>query len=129
MGAETWARRASSMMLRGGGGTAVQLRLPAPAGATVADELGLVHGDAREVAVGPVLLRAVSGGATLLVSADVLEEALGLHDSKSVRNALRDATGVMAYGAWMLMDAIEVREVAGSAYLYKIALRWAEGSA
>lgn len=129
MSTEMWARRTSAMMLRGSGGTQVQLRLSAPAGATVADELGIVHGDAREVTVGPVLLRSVSGGASMLVSADVLEEALQLHDSRAVREALRDATGVMAFGEWMLMDSIEVREVAGSAYLYRIALRWAAGSA
>lgn len=129
MGAEIWARRASKAMVRGAGGTSVSLRLAAPAGATVADELGISNGEAREVLVAPVLLRASGNGVVLLVSADVLEEVLGLHDSKAVRDALRDATGVMAFGEWMLIDAIEAREIAGSAYLYRIVLRATAGSA
>lgn len=128
-GTGIWARRASAAMLRGAGGTSVSLRLAAPAGATVADELGLSVGEVREVLLSPVLLRANAGGAVLLVSADVLEGVLALHDAKAVRDALGDATGVMAFGEWMLIDAIEAREVAGSAYLYRIVLRATAGSA
>lgn len=126
---KVWARGAAASMVKVIGANAISLRVAAPAGATDADELGVVAGGFSEVLIAPVLVRETYVGADVLVSADVLHRALALEDAQAVRKALMDGEGVSALGAWIFVKDVAVREVAGEPYLYRLSLSRAKGSA
>ena len=126
---KVWARRAAKALVQSSGANAVALRMPAMAGSTDADELGMVASAFTEVALGPVLVRDAGKGVVVLVSADVLHKALSLEDSHAVKQTLQDCEGVSVFGEWMFVRAVEVREVGGEPYLYRMDLAAAEGSA
>lgn len=126
---KVWARRAAQALVQSAGTNTVVLRMPAAAGATDADELGMVATAFTEIPLGPVLVRQSGAGAAVLVSADVLHKALALEDARAVKRTLQDGEGVSVFGEWMFVRAVEVREVGGEPYLYRVELAAAEGTA
>ncbi|MBS1813597.1 MAG: hypothetical protein JSS87_01845 [Acidobacteria bacterium] len=126
---KVWARRAAHALVQSAGTNTVALRMPAAAGATDADELGIVASAWSEVPLWPVMVRTSARGTALLVSAEVLHAALSLEDAHAVKRALQECEGVSIAGAWMFVRAVEVREVGGEPYLYRMELVATEGSA
>ncbi len=123
------AVRAADTLLRGVGGRAVMLRLPATASAgDVTEQLGLAVPTFQDIALAPVVFRkararVAEGKATrweLLISASsitALAGSLGYGAAEAVFGA---AFGVLIDGLLMTVESATAAEVRGSPYLYRL---------
>lgn len=125
-----FATRAACAAVRVIGGCRITLRLPALPSATDASQLGLEEAGYNEVALAPVLIKAVSASeSVLLVSANVLHAALGLTKIADVRSAFAGSAGVAMQRGWWLLTEVQAMEAFGGPYLYQLRVRQAQGQA
>jgi hypothetical protein len=126
------AVRAADVLLRGVGGRAVMLRMPATASAgDVTEQLGLATPEFQDVELAPVVFRAaratvVEGKAAkweLLVSATAVQVLVGSLGYGAAEVLFGEAFGVLVDGVLMTVESATGAEVGGSAYLYRLVLR------
>jgi hypothetical protein len=126
------AARAADALLRGVGGRAVMLRIPATASAgDVTEQLGLAIPEFQDVELAPVVFRAARATATegkaarweLLVSATAVLELAGSMGYGAAEALFGAAFGVLIDGVLMTVESTTAAEVNGAAYLYRLVLR------
>lgn len=124
--------RAADVLLRGVGGRAVMLRMPALAGGgNAAEQLGLATPEFQDIELAPVVFRTVrarvaEGKAArweLLVSATVVRALLGSLGYGAAEALFGAAFGVLVDGVLMTVESATGAEVGGAAYLYRLVLR------
>lgn len=125
------ARRATDVLLRGTGGRAVQLRVPAPAVAgDVTEQLGLASPGFADVELAPVAFRRARARVAeekapmweLLVSAAALEKLAGSGQG-DVTVLMATAAGVLVDGVLMEIEAVTSSGMGGMAYVYRLLLQ------
>jgi hypothetical protein len=116
--------RAADALLRGNGGRAVLLRLPAPAVAgSAAEELGLAAPQFQDVELAPVLFRKAESTTTLLVSASVVRSIVGSLKFNSAEVLFETAAGVVIDGVlYTIVDSV-ASVFDGEPYSYCLTLR------
>lgn len=126
------AARAADALLRGVGGRAVMLRMPATASAAdAAEQLCLAVPEFQDVELAPVVFRSArarvaEGKAArweLLVSATAVEALVGSLGYGAAEALFGAAFGVLTDGVLMAVESTTGMEVRGSAYLYRLLLR------
>jgi hypothetical protein len=126
------AMRAADTLLRGVGGRAVMLRLPATASAgDVTEQLGLAVPEFQDVTLAPVVFRSAratvsEGKATkweLMVSATAIQTLLGSLGYGAAESLFGAAFGVLIDGVLMTIESATGAEVEGAVYLYRLVLR------
>jgi hypothetical protein len=124
--------RAADTLLRGVGGRAVMLRMPATASAgEVTEQLGLAAPEFQDVELAPVAFRSAratvaEGKAArwqLLVSASAVETLVGSMGYGAAEALFGAAFGVLIDGVLMTVESATGAEAGGSAYLYRLVLR------
>jgi hypothetical protein len=118
-------RRAADVLLRGVGGRAVMLRMPAPASAgDVTEQLGLAVPEFQDVELAPVVLeRGSAAERTMLVSANAVNVLVGSMGYSAANVLFADAFGVMVDGVLMEVESVMETELGGTPAIYRIALR------
>ena len=118
-------RRAADVLLRGAGGRAVMLRMPAPGNAgDVAEQLGLAVPEFQDVELAPVVLeRGSASGRTMLVSANAVNGLVGSMGYSAASVLFADAFGVLVDGVLMEVESVTETELGGVPYIYRVALR------
>jgi hypothetical protein len=126
------AKRAADALLRGVGGRAVTLRMPAPAGANdVNEQLGLATPQFQDVELAPVVFRSAratvaEGKAArweLLVSATTVQAMLGSLGFGAAEAIFAAAFGVLVDGVLLTIESATAAQADGAAYLYRLVLR------
>jgi hypothetical protein len=123
------ATRAADALLRGVGGRAVTLRMPAPAGTGDTEQLGLAVPEFQDIELAPVVFRsaqAAQGNALhreLLVSATAIAALAGSLGYGAAEAVFGAAFGVLADGVLFSIQSATVDVADGSAYLYRLSLR------
>ena len=126
------AVRAADVLLRGVGGRAVMLRMPATASAgDVTEQLGLAIPTFQDVALAPVVFRrararVAEGKAArweLLVSATAVEVLAGSLGYGAAEALFGAASGVFVDGVQMVVESATAAEVRGSPYFYRLVVR------
>ena len=123
------AARAADALLRGTGGRMVILRLPAPATAGDAEQLGLAVPEFQDIELAPVVMRSspgVQGKAPrreLLVSATAVAALAGSLGYGAAEALFAAAFGVLVDGVLLAIESATADESDGSAYLYRLFLR------
>ena len=126
------AMRAADVLLRGVGGRAVLLRIPATASAgDVTEQLGLAVPEFQDIELAPVVFRSAratvsEGNAAkweLLVSATALQFLLGSLGYGAAEALFGAAFGVLIDGVLMTIESATGAEAGGAAYLYRLVLR------
>jgi hypothetical protein len=123
------ATRAADALLRGVGGRAVILRLPAPAGAGDAEQLGLAAPEFQDIELAPVVFRSAQGAQgkalhrELLVSTTAVAALAGSLGYGAAEAVFGAAFGVMVDGVLLSIESATADEADGSAYLYRLILR------
>jgi hypothetical protein len=118
-------RLAADVLLRGVGGRAVMLRLPAPAGAgDVTEQLGLATPEFQDVELAPVLLERGNGATRLmLVSANAVNVLVGSIGYSAANVLFANAFGVLVDGVLMEVESVTDTELSGTPYIYRVTLR------
>src|SRR5580704_1969635 len=118
-------RRAADVLLRGVGGRAVMLRMPATASAgDVTEQLGLAVPQFQDVELAPVVLeRGSATGRTMLVSANAVNALVGSMGYSAASVVFADAFGVLVDGVLMEMEAVAETELGGTPAIYRLSLR------
>jgi hypothetical protein len=118
-------RRAADVLLRGVGGRAVMLRMPAPASVgDVTEQLGLAVPQFQDVELAPVVLeRGSATGRTMLVSANAVNALVGSMGYSAVSVLFADAFGVLVDGVLMEVGSVAETELGGAAAIYRLSLR------
>jgi hypothetical protein len=118
-------RRAADVLLRGVGGRAVMLRMPAPASAgDVTEQLGLAVPQFQDVELAPVVLqRGSAAGREMLVSANAVNALVGSMGYSAASVLFADAFGVLVDEVLMEVESVAETEVSGAAYIYRLMLR------
>lgn len=123
--------RAADALLRGVGGRAVLLRMPAPASAgDVAEQLGLETPQFQDVELAPVVFRkartTVSDGKAakweLMVSASAVEALVGSLGYSAASVLFATAFGVLVDGVLMTVESATESEANGAPYVYRVVL-------
>ncbi|MEO6924352.1 MAG: hypothetical protein ABI142_11040 [Bryocella sp.] len=126
------AVRAADALLRGVGGRAVMLRMPASASAgAVTEQLGLGVPMFQDVELAPVVFRSAratvaEGNAAkweLLVSATAVQSLLGSLGYGAPEAMFGAAFGVWIDGVLLAVESATGAEVSGAPYLYRLVLR------
>jgi len=123
------AARAADALLRGTGGRMVILRLPAPATAGDAEQLGLAVPEFQDIELAPVVVRSAQpaqGKAPhreLLVSATAVAALAGSLGYGAAEALFAAAFGVMVDGVLLSIESVTTHEAEGSTYLYCLSLR------
>jgi hypothetical protein len=132
LGATGVAARAADVLLRGTGGRAVMLRMPAPAGAgDVAEQLGLEVPGFQDMELAPVVFRsaraAVAEGKAakweMLVSATAVDGLTGSQGYSAASVLFAGAFGVLVDEVLMAVESVTAAEVNGAVYVYRLVLR------
>jgi hypothetical protein len=118
-------RRAANVLLRGVGGRAVMLRLPAPASAgDVTEQLGLAVPQFQDVELAPVVLERGNGTTRqLLVSANAVNALVGSMGYSAANVLFAGAFGVLVDGVLMEIESVMDTELSGTPYIYRLVLR------
>jgi len=118
-------RRAADVLLRGVGGRAVTLRMPAPASAgDVTEQLGLAVPEFQDVELAPVVLeRGSAAGRTMLVSANAVNVLAGSMGYSAASVLFANAFGVLVDGVLMEVESVAESELGGAPAIYRIALQ------
>jgi hypothetical protein len=118
-------RRAADVLLRGVGGRAVMLRMPAPAGVgDVTEQLGLAVPQFQDVELAPVVLeRGSTTVRTMLVSANAVNALVGSMGYSASSVLFADAFGVLVDGVLMEVASVAETELGGAAAVYRVGLR------
>jgi hypothetical protein len=118
-------RRAADVLLRGAGGRAVMLRMPAPGNAgDVAEQLGLAVPEFQDVELAPVVLqRGSATGREMLVSANVVNALVGSMGYSAASVLFADAFGVLVDGVLMEVESLAETELGGASAIYRLSLR------
>jgi hypothetical protein len=118
-------RRAADVLLRGVGGRAVMLRMPAPGNAgDVAEQLGLAVPEFQDVELAPVVLqRGSATGREMLVSANVVNALVGSMGYSAASVLFADAFGVLVDGVLMEVESLAETELGGASAIYRLSLR------
>lgn len=114
------AQRAADAMLRSLGGTRVIVRTKAPAGTDDASQMGLVAPDFQDVVLEPVVVRPVSAGVQMMISARSVETATGAKDASLGRALFAECFGIVVDGVVMRVLSCVTNELFGAVYLYRI---------
>ena len=126
------ALRAAEALLRGTGGRAVMLRLPAPAtGVAEQEQIGLVAPKFNDVELSPVVFRrsqpqAKADGTArweLLVSAISVAAIVDATGSESASAVFATAFGVMVGETLMEIEAVSSSDMDGAPYVFRLRLR------
>jgi hypothetical protein len=126
------AVRAADVLLRGAGGRAVLLRIPAQASAgDVTEQLGLAVPEFQDVALSPVVFRkarvttAVGEAAKweLMVSATAVLALVGSLGYSSASVLFATAFGVLIDSVLMEVVSATESELYGAPYVYRLVLR------
>jgi hypothetical protein len=124
--------RVADALLRGVGGRAVLLRLPAPASAgVVAEQLGLATPEFQDMELAPVVFRkaraTVSDGKAakweLMVSATAVTGLVGSLGYSAANVLFATAFGVLIDGVLMEIESATESEASGAPYVYRLVLR------
>jgi hypothetical protein len=127
-----FAGRVADALLRGVGGRAVMLRVPAPGSAgDDAEQLGLVAPEFQDVELAPVVFRkaratTVTGKASrqeMLVSAATVKALVGSLGYSAASVLFANAAGVLVDGVLMGVESATESEVGGAPYVYRLTLR------
>jgi hypothetical protein len=118
-------RRAADVLLRGVGGRAVMLRMPAPASVgDVTEQLGLAVPEFQDVELAPVVLeRGSEAGRTMLVSANAVNGLVGSMGYSAASVLFADAFGVLVDGVLMEVESVAETELGGVPAIYRLSLR------
>lgn len=125
------AQRAADTLLRSLGGFSVALQMPAVSAAGETAEIGIATQAYQQLPLSPAIFRRVriplSEGVPekyeLMVSASAVEQQVGALQLSSADALFAQAAGVAVNGKLFLIEAIEVPEAFGQAYLYRLQLR------
>jgi hypothetical protein len=126
------AVRAADVLLRGVGGRAVMLRMPAPASAgDTTEELGLAVPEFQDLELAPVVFRKVRATVAdgkvakyeLLVSARAVSVLVRSTGNSAADVLFANAFGVLVDGVLMAVESATASEVGGVAYVYRLVLR------
>jgi hypothetical protein len=118
--------RAAEAMLRALGGEPVGLLFPAILSAAgTANELGLGAVAAEEVALAPVIVRALAPDAgrvrrELLFPAAVIAAQVELRAAASAEALFQSALGIVHQGRLLHIESVTPELFGGSAYLYRV---------
>jgi hypothetical protein len=118
-------RRSADVLLRGVGGQAVMLRMPAPANVgDVTEQLGLAVPEFQDVELAPVALERGNGKTrTMLVSANAVSGLVGSMGYSAADVLFADAFGVLVDGVLMEVESVTETELGGAPAIYRVALR------
>jgi hypothetical protein len=128
----TAAVRAADVLLRGAGGRAVLLRIPAQASAgDMTEQLGLAVPEFQDAALSPVVFRKARTTASvgkvaqweLMVSATAVQALVGSLGYSSASVLFATAFGVLIDGVLMEVESATESEVYGAPYVYRLVLR------
>ena len=125
------ARRSAECLLRGVGGSAVTLRLPAPAAMpAITDELGLATPEFQDVELSPVVFRKArqqlrEDGARweLMVSAIAVAGVLGGAGVTDASDLFSGAFGVLSDGVLLEIVSASSSDIGGEPCVYRLVLR------
>jgi hypothetical protein len=126
------AVRAADVLLRGAGGRAVLLRMPAQASAgDITEQLGLAVPEFQDLQLTPVVFRkarvttAVEEAAKweLMVSATAVQALVGSLGYSSASVLFATAFGVLIDDVLMEVESATESEVYGAPYVYRLVLR------
>jgi hypothetical protein len=118
-------RHAADVLLRGVGGRAVMLRMPAPANAgDVTEQLGLAVPEFQDVELAPVVLeRGSAATRQMLVSANAVNVLVGSLGYSAGNVLFANAFGVLVDGVLMEVESVAETELSGTPYIYRLTLR------
>ncbi len=117
------AVRAAEALLRTLGGGAVVVRIRFPLEATGNNlELGIAGAATEDVTLSPVVVRNFSAqqGTELLISAATLARAREIQDAATAREFFSGAVGVVVEERLLRILFVQVDELAGTPYLYRV---------
>ena len=125
------ARRVAESLLRGSGGRAVSLRVPAPVSEpTINEELGLASPEFQDIELSPVVFRKAraqgrSAGTfwELIISAISVGQVLGTVGDSDASALFAGAFGVLIDGTLMEIESMSASDMDGSPYVYRVVLR------
>lgn len=126
------AARATDALLRGVGGRAVMLRMPAPASAgDVAEQLGLETPQFQDMELSPVVFRRARASSAeagsvkweLMVSATAVEALVGSLGYSAANVLFGTAFGVLVDGVLMTVVSATASSAFGKPYVYRLWLR------
>lgn len=130
------ARRATTALLRAGGGTTASLQMPPLQGdSTDAGQMGLNAPGFLSLPLAPVVFRKARASMQngelakyeLLVSADAVAAQVTQLQLSSAQALFAQASGVVVAGKLFLIEATSASESQGQAYLYRLLLQEASG--
>ena len=116
------AERVADAVLRGTGGRIVLLRVPAPASASDAEQLGLAIPQFRDVQIGPAAFRTTRNTKTLLMSAKAVRTAVHAVSAASAEAMFRDAVGLLIDGDLYRIEKTVAMGSAGQPYCWALML-------
>lgn len=126
------AVHAADTLLRGVGGRAVMLRIPATASAgDITEQLGLAVPEFQDIELAPVIFRSVRAVVAegkpakweLLVSAAAVETLVGSMGYGAAESLFGAAFGILIDGVLMTVESTTAMVTAGAAFLYRLVLR------
>jgi hypothetical protein len=116
------AVRTAEALLRGTGGRAVVLRIPAPALQGEADQMGLAAPEFQDVELAPCVFRKCGQRSELLVSADAVQRMVGALSFDSAKVLFATAAGVLVDAQLLRVESVTAVESAGVAVCYRVKL-------
>jgi hypothetical protein len=117
------AARTAEAVMRAVGGQRVLLRMPAPAGAGAAEELGLATPEFQDVELGPVVFRKAESTKKLVVAARVVEQVVGSLAFDSAEVLFETAAGVVVDGVVFVIEECVASMAKDEVYAYCLTLR------
>lgn len=118
------AVRAAEALLRGNGGRAVKLRMPAPAVAgNDGEQLGLATPLFQDVVLAPTVFRKAESTSTLLVSGSAVKEVVGTLQYRSAELLFETAAGVEIDCVLYTILSSTAATSDGATYVYSLELR------
>lgn len=114
--------RMAETLLRGVGGRAVTLRVPAPAVQGEADQMGLAAPDFQDMELAPCVFRKCGERGELLVSATAVKRLVGALQFDSAKVLFETAEGVLLDAELLRVESVTPLECAGVAVCYRVKL-------
>ena len=117
-------RRGAHALIQSLGATCVELRIPLPPLANDdGEELGLRTPAFRSQLLAPVAIRVSNHGTVIVVSADVLQDALGLQSTEALRESVAMASSIGIDDESYVVLGTEAVRVGGGACFYRLLLQ------
>ena len=117
------AERVAEAVLRAAGGRNVLLRMPAPASASDAEQLGLSAPRFQDSPIGPAAFRRAGSTKSLLLSAKAVRTVLRSTGAASAQALFSSAAGLLIDGDLYRIEKTVAMSSGGQPYCWAITLR------